>query len=142
MITLSKKIIHSLNFEQTAIQDGKGNITEGPGFNLFRVKDGRLTTPKRGVLAGITRRTALELCAELGLSAQEGMVRAEELIDADEIFLTSTAGGIVPVTRIDGQAVGNGTPGRVTGLLTDLYWQKHSDPAWTTPLRAELQRKA
>jgi branched-chain amino acid aminotransferase len=128
---------YDANCESVILTDGKGNITEGPGFNLFQVKDGRVTTPKRGVLEGITRRTALELCAELGLPARQAPLLAAGLAQAEEIFLTSTAGGILPVTRIDGQPIGDGRPGRITRQLATLYWEKHSDPAWSTPLRHE-----
>jgi branched-chain amino acid aminotransferase len=132
---------YDANCESVILTDGKGNITEGPGFNLFQVKDGRVTTPERGVLEGITRRTALELCAELGLPARQAALPAAGLAQAEEIFLTSTAGGILPVTRIDGRPIGDGRPGRNTRHLTALYWEKHSDPAWSTPLRHERQSK-
>ena len=48
------------------------------------------------------------------------------------MFITSTAGGIMPVTRINGAAIANGHVGAVTRRLMDLYWQKHNDPAWST----------
>ncbi len=114
--------------------DAEGDIAEGPGFNLFAVKDGAVLTPAAGTLQGITRRTALELCAELAIPARQGVLTADGLRAADEVFITSTAGGIMPVTRIDDAAVADGRPGPLTGRLTDLYWQKHSDPAWTTPV--------
>jgi len=118
--------------ENVLLTDGAGHITEGPGFNLFVAKDGIITTPASGVLEGITRRTALELCAELGIEAKAGPVTSDQLSAADEVFITSTAGGIMPVTTIDGRPVGAEVPGPLTGQLTDLYWQKHSDPGWTT----------
>jgi branched-chain amino acid aminotransferase len=118
--------------ENVLLLDLEGNVAEGPGFNLFAVKGGAVTTPARGVLEGVTRRTALELCAELAVPAEAGRLSAAALKDADEVFITSTAGGIMPVTRIDGSPIGDGTPGDVTGRLTELYWQKHDDPAWTT----------
>ena len=93
-----------------------------------------MQTPDRGVLEGITRRTAMELCAELGVSVTEALLSLERLRGAEEVFITSTAGGIMPVTRIDGQAVGDGKPGTFTARLTALYWDKHEDPAWTTPV--------
>ncbi|MDH3596757.1 MAG: aminotransferase class IV [Rhodospirillales bacterium] len=120
--------------ENVLLCDLEGNVTEGAGFNLFAVSAGRVTTPSSGVLEGITRATVLELCAELGVPAGTGTVSAEALVSADEVFVTSTAGGIMPVARIDGAAIGDGTPGRLTGLLTQLYWAKHEDPAWTTPV--------
>ncbi len=120
--------------ENVLLVDHAGNITEGPGFNVFALKDGRIVTPARGVLEGITRRTALDLCAELGVAAEPTPVSAETLRKADEVFITSTAGGIMPVTRIDGAPVADGRSGSFTRQITELYWAKHSDPAWTTPV--------
>jgi len=116
------------------LPDMAGNIAEGPGFNIFAVSGGAVTTPSTGVLEGITRQTALELCAELGISTTVGVLAADALRGAEEAFATSTAGGIMPVTRIDGRALGDGKPGPITRRLVDLYWQKHDDPAWTTPV--------
>ena len=120
--------------DNVVLVNTRGDIAEGPGFNVFAVKDGALTTPESGVLRGITRQTALELAAELALPAAEAPLSADGLRSADEVFITSTAGGIIAVTRIDGAAIGDGRPGPVTGRLTELYWEKHSDPAWTTPV--------
>lgn len=120
--------------ENVVLTDMAGNITEGPGFNIFAVKGGRAATADRGVLQGITRQTAIELCDELQVPVDIGTVTAEALRGADEIFLTSTAGGIMPVTRIDGEAIGDGKPGPMTGRLTERYWAKHDDPAWVTPV--------
>lgn len=118
------------------LPDMAGNIAEGPGFNIFAVSQGAVTTPGTGVLEGITRRTALELCAELGIPTTVGVLTADALRGAEEAFATSTAGGIMPVTRIDGRPLGDGTPGAITRHLIDLYWEKHADPAWTTPVVA------
>jgi len=120
--------------ENVVLVDLEGNLTEGPGFNLFAVRDGRLATPASGVLEGITRMTVLDLCRELDIPAEPAALTAESLRRAEEVFITSTAGGIMPVTRIDGAPVGNGRPGPLTGRLTEFYWQKHSDPDWTTPV--------
>ncbi len=118
--------------ENVILVDSRGDITEGPGFNVFIVAEGEVATPAVGVLHGITRQTALELCAELGIATNVRTVPAEALRAADEVFITSTAGGIMPVTRIDDSAIGDGRAGRMTRRLTDLYWDKHRDPAWTT----------
>lgn len=121
--------------ETALLLDFDGNVAEGPGFNVFAVKDGRLATPAVGVLSGITRRTVFDLCRELGLACEARAVGVAELRGADEVFITSTAGGIMPVTRIDGSPVGDGKVGAITTRLKDLYWQKHSDPAWSEPVR-------
>lgn len=120
--------------ETVVLSDGAGNVTEGPGFNLFALCGGVIRTPGSGVLEGITRRTALELCAELGLATEQAPLSAEALRAAEEVFITSTAGGIMPVTKIDGAPVGDGRPGPATAALTEAYWAKHADPAWTTPV--------
>jgi branched-chain amino acid aminotransferase len=114
--------------ETVVLTDGAGCIVEGPGFNIFAVIAGELVTPGSGVLEGITRRTAIELGARAGKITREREVSADELRRAEEIFATSTAGGIMPVTRVDGSPVGDGQPGPVTLDLSRRYWQAHADP--------------
>lgn len=118
--------------ETALILDKNGHIAEGPGFNVFLVKDGSLRTPAFGVLPGITRRTVLDLCAEIGLPAAAANISCDDIKKADEVFITSTAGGIMPVTRIDETTISKGQVGSITRQLTDLYWEKHTDPAWST----------
>jgi branched-chain amino acid aminotransferase len=111
-----------------------GTVTEGPGFNVFIVKDGALATPQRGLFEGITRRTVIEIAADLQMRCEVRAVRAEEVTIADEIFISSTAGGIMPVTRFEGRAVGGGTPGPMTARIHDLYWRRHEDETYATPV--------
>lgn len=118
--------------ETALILDTNGHVAEGPGFNVFLVRDGALRTPAFGVLPGITRRTVFDLCAEIGLSATATDISRAEIKDADEVFITSTAGGIMPVTHIDDVAIAKGQVGPITRRLMDLYWQKHDDPVWST----------
>ena len=114
--------------------DGEGNVTEGRGWNIFALREGRLISPDDGVLEGITRRTVVELAGRLNIEAQLATLPVDELRGAEEIFLTSTAGGIVPVRSIDGEDVGEGGPGPVTQRLTDMYWDLHADDAYSTPI--------
>ncbi|MER9243652.1 aminotransferase class IV [Mesorhizobium sp. M0633] len=123
---------YDMGAETALVLDTNGHIAEGPGFNVFFVKDGCLTTPAFGMLPGITRRTVFDLCAEIGLSATAADVSRAGIKGADEVFITSTAGGIMPVTRIDDAAIANGQVGPVTRRLMDLYWQKHDDLSWST----------
>jgi branched-chain amino acid aminotransferase len=116
------------------LMDAKGNITEGPGINVFSVADGRISTPDRGGLDGITRETVIELCADLGLECSVRPLSAAELRDADEIFVTSTAGGIMPVSRIDGRMMNNDGPGPVSALLQSEYWRRRSAGWHATPV--------
>lgn len=120
--------------ETALLVDIDGNVAEGPGFNVFAVKDGRLTTPASGVLPGITRRSVFDLCVEEGLEAAAADLSVEALKGADEVFITSTAGGIMPVTVIDGAPVADGKVGPITRRLKDLYWARHEDPAWSSPV--------
>ncbi|MER8656202.1 aminotransferase class IV [Mesorhizobium sp. M0847] len=121
--------------ETALIVDTNGNIAEGPGFNVFAVKGQKLKTPAHGVLAGITRQSVFDLCGELGIDVIAGDIDREELKGSDEVFITSTAGGIMPVTKIDDRLVGDGSVGPITKRITDLYWKKHSDPMWSTPIQ-------
>ena len=120
--------------ENVVLVNELGEITEGPGFNIFAVSGGAVVTPPSGVLMGITRQSVLDICAELGIAARAEVLAAEHLAGADEVFITSTAGGVMPVTRIDGRAVGSGAIGPITTRVHDTYWQHHEDPRWTTPV--------
>ncbi|MDW9419102.1 branched-chain amino acid transferase [Sinorhizobium meliloti] len=123
--------------ETALIVDTNDNIAEGPGFNVFTVKHSSLKTPSYSVLPGITRQTVFDLCHELDLSVTACDVNRDELKSADEVFITSTAGGIMSVTKVDENSIGNGKVGSVTRRLTDLYWQKHTDPEWSTLISYE-----
>ncbi len=120
--------------DSTVLIDRHGNLTEGPGFNLFLVKDGVLSTPDDGVLDGMTRRTIWELCVETNLRHRAAALPADSLGQADEVFICSTAGGIMPVTRVEGAAIGDGRPGPVTLRLRDLYWSKREAGWHATPV--------
>jgi branched-chain amino acid aminotransferase len=117
------------------LRDLTGAITEGPGYNVFAHVDGRWLTPGRGTLQGITRRSAIELLRQAGQPVEEGELSGDELRRAAEVLVTSTAGGIMPVTLIDGEPVGAGTPGPLTRQLRDLYWASHEDERYSTPVR-------
>jgi branched-chain amino acid aminotransferase len=114
-----------------------GDVTEGPGFNVFGVFDGKAITPARGVLEGITRQTTIDICRDHTIPVEIGVLTADALRRADEIFVTSTAGGIIPVVRLDGHVVGDGRPGPVTTRIRDLYWEKHNASGECTPVDYE-----
>ena len=75
----------------------------------------------------------IELANEHGIPIEARPVPAASLRRADEVFLSSTAGGIIPVTTIDGEAIGDGKPGPVTLRLRDAYWKLHDDPRYSLP---------
>jgi branched-subunit amino acid aminotransferase/4-amino-4-deoxychorismate lyase len=110
------------------LPDGDGNITEGSGFNIFMVKDRTIQTPRLGVLEGVTRRTILEIAESRGWPSSVGEVPVNDLYNCDEIFMATTAGGVMPITELDGQPVGGGQVGPVTRQIWEAYWDAHQDP--------------
>ena len=117
------------------LTDGNGQITEGPGFNLFALRGGHLMTPARGVLLGITRQTVIDLAETLNVKVEAGPVSESDLRGADEIFLSSTAGGVMPVSQLDGKPVGDGGPGPLTWRIREMYWAAHDEPRYTTAIQ-------
>lgn len=116
--------------ETAVLVDAAGHVTEGPGFNVFALVDGTLVTPAAGVLEGISRRTVIELARGRGLAVREAPLPAADLRRADEVFLSSTGGGVIGISRVDGVPVGGrpaGEFGPVTRALQDAYWGLHED---------------
>jgi len=114
------------NYETVILLDYDGNVTEGPGFNVFAVKDKVLITPDRGVLAGVSRKTVLEMAEHLGINTSIRSLSVEELLEADEVFLSSSGGGVIPIIRVNETIFGNGASGPISVQLNETYW------AWTT----------
>jgi branched-subunit amino acid aminotransferase/4-amino-4-deoxychorismate lyase len=76
----------------------------------------------------VTRLTAVEIARSEGWDVQLEDVPVRSLYDADEVFLSSTAGGIMPITVLDGAPVGGGQVGPVTRRIWERYWDLHADP--------------
>lgn len=93
-----------------------GALLEGLSSNFFAITGGTLRTEDERVLHGVTRALVLELAAEL-VARGPGPVRLAELPAVQEAFVTSVSRGVLPVVRIDGQALGDGRPGPITRLL-------------------------
>jgi branched-chain amino acid aminotransferase len=91
-------------------------------------------TPASGMLEGVTRRSVLELCVEQGLSTAVRNVSIREAREADEIFLTTTAGGVMPASRIDGRIMGNDRPGPISSRLRETFWAKRAAGWHATPV--------
>ena len=111
--------------------DGQGNVVEGPGFNVFCVSGGALVTPDQGMLEGISRRTVIEIAQSLGLEVQLRTLPADELRGAQEVLLSTSGGGVLPVTRVDQQVIADGKPGPITRQLVQTYWAWHANPAYS-----------
>ncbi|HEY5796093.1 MAG TPA: aminotransferase class IV [Bosea sp. (in: a-proteobacteria)] len=126
---------HDEGFDTALLCDAQGFLTEGPGFNVFIVRDGKVSTPDRGSLHGITRKSVLELCSELGIEAAVEPVPRAAIEEADEVFLATTAGGVMPASRIGGRILGNDRPGPISLKLKQTYWSKHDEGWHRTPVR-------
>lgn len=103
--------------------DMSGNVAEGPGSNLFIVRDGVVVTPKEQfILSGISRSTAIELAHELNVEVQEADIDLYDVYTADECFITSTSFCICPVSSVNGSDIADGgVPGPVTDRLQKAY---------------------
>ena len=120
--------------DSVLLVDGEGNVVDGPGFNVFCVIDGVVVTPSDGMLEGVSRRTVIEMAGSLGLPVQLRAVPASVLRGAQEVFLSTSGGGVLPVTKVDHIEIGNGQPGPVTQSLIETYWAWHKDPAYSRPI--------
>lgn len=98
-----------------------GYIAEAPGYNIFVVKDDVLFTPAENILMGITRETVFELAREEGIEVREEKLGPFDLYNADEVFLSSTAGGVFPILEVDGRVIGDGQPGPVSKRMRSGY---------------------
>jgi D-alanine transaminase len=100
-----------------------GGLTEGTHSSLFGVRHGTLVTAPNGpsVLPGCTRRLLFRLASKLDVPVQERLLRRDELPEVAELFLSGTTTEVLPVVRVDGKPVGDGTPGPVTRRLQEAY---------------------
>jgi branched-chain amino acid aminotransferase len=115
-----------------------GALTEGFGWNILLVRDGAVATPDWNVLEGETRAAVEEICKDEGVPFEFRRVEPEELFQADEVFATTTAGGVMPATAIDSLPVADGRPGRITRMLQEQYWARRSE-GWHGTTVAELR---
>ena len=105
--------------------DPDGFMAEGPGWNIFLVKDGTIFTPEpRNILQGVSRGTVFELAEQEGIPMVEANLGRYEALQADEIFCTSTSYCIVHGRSFEGQVVGDGQRGPVVERLTEAWRQR------------------
>ena len=120
--TAAKQRAKENGFEET-IFHRNGLITEGTHSNVCFVKEGKVVTPPLSnlILPGVTRRTVLQLCNELGIEVEEREIPVSELNSFDEAFMLATTSGVLPVVEIDRVAVNCGKPGKLTRILQEAY---------------------
>ncbi|MFA5842677.1 MAG: aminotransferase class IV [Candidatus Gracilibacteria bacterium] len=106
---------------EALLVDTEGHVREGSRSNLFWVKEGKLFTNIEGVLPGVTQAAVCRWEEADGNPVQYGKVTQEELSGMDEVFVTGTSPGAVPIIKIDEKIIGNGTPGLVTKRIMDKF---------------------
>jgi len=137
---MAKRQATAAGMQEAIMLDVLGAVAECTGANLFLVVDGVLVTPTtRAALPGITRRTVIELAAELGVAVEERDVWPMELYVADALFATGSGAGIVPIAEVDGVRLGTaGNP--LAAALSDGYRARTRDPRYLVPVRERVTR--
>lgn len=122
---LAKKKALDAGYDEAILLNQRGTIAEGPGENIFVIKDNKIKTPpvSDDVLKGITRATAMQLAADLNYEISEASITTDELLAADEAFFTGTAAEVTPIREVNDQAIGNGRKGPITAQIQDLYFK-------------------
>lgn len=110
-------------FDEAIMLDEKGNIAEGPGENIFVIKNKKVFTPKRGaILFGITRNVVIQIGKDLGYKVKEKIISVRELKSADEAFFTGTAAEITPIRKVDKTTIGFGRRGPITEEIQSAFY--------------------
>lgn len=106
-----------------AIQHRDQVVTEGSASNVFIIKEGTLYTHPSNhlILNGITRQIVIKLAEELGIPLQEVPFRVDDLLTADEAFITGTTTEVTPIIRVEGKEIGSGKPGEITRKLQAAF---------------------
>jgi len=141
-----KNILAKIDAQQAGAHEAillnaAGYVAECSADNLFVVKGGRLATPspQDGGLEGITRGAILELAAEAQIPAAELRLTRYDVYTADECFVCGTGAEVMPVTKVDGRAIGDGAPGPITRRLSAAFQtlaRSEGEPVWNgEPLR-------
>jgi branched-chain amino acid aminotransferase len=110
-------------FDEAVLLDRFGNVSEAPGENIFLVKNDILITPplSSSALDGITRKSIISFSKEMKLKTKIKKISKEELMSADEVFLSGTAAEITPIIKIERKKIGNGKLGITTKMIMETY---------------------
>jgi branched-chain amino acid aminotransferase len=139
---LAKMEAVSGGYDEAIILNHDGMVAEGPGENIFRVKDGILSTPpaSSGILRGITRDSIIQFAKDENITFYRNDSTREELYTSDEAFFCGTAAGIAKIAEVDGRKIGNGEYPVTTKLQTlydDVVHGRDSRyEKWLTPVSA------
>jgi branched-chain amino acid aminotransferase len=117
------KEIKDTQYDEALLLDYNGCVAEGPGQNIFAVKNSILHTPKKGsILPGITRDTVFQIANSLKMEIQESDLLPSDLMQAEELFFTGTSVEIAPICSLDDILIGTGEPGLITKTLAKAYY--------------------
>lgn len=129
-LVLAKIEAKAAGADEALMLDLHGRVCEAPGYNVFIASGGRLLTPQHDILEGITRATVMEIAAQRNVPLRVCDIELYHAYTAEEIFLTSTAGGLVPVVEVDGRAIGDGIPGPLFAQFSAAYLEMLASPQW------------
>jgi branched-chain amino acid aminotransferase len=130
-------------YDEALLLDTDGFVAEGPGENIFIVKDGRVYTPQlTTALDGITWRSVQSICADLGIAVEKTRITRDDVYIADEAFFTGTAAEVTPIRELDRRVIGSGSRGPVTERIQSAFFEIVSGRNrkyhhWLTPVQAE-----
>jgi branched-chain amino acid aminotransferase len=130
-------------YDEGLLLDTDGFVAEGPGENLFIVKDGRVYTPQlTTALDGITWRSVQSICADLGIAVEKTRITRDDVYIADEAFFTGTAAEVTPIRELDRRVIGSGSRGPITERIQTAFFDivNGRNPKyrqWLTPVQAE-----
>jgi branched-chain amino acid aminotransferase len=122
---LAKREALDCGYDEAILLNSNGWISEGPGENIFIVKNGAITTPgsTSGALFGITKDSVITIAKNLGIIASEQGILRDQLFLADEAFFSGTAAEITPIREVDDRIIGNGSRGTITEKIQSEFFQ-------------------
>ncbi|ODR82739.1 branched chain amino acid aminotransferase [Haladaptatus sp. W1] len=112
-------------YVEAIVLNKEGNVAEGPGENIFMVRDGEIFTPglSQSILDGITRNSVITMAEEMGYTVHDdATISRGELNTADELFFTGSAAEVTPIRQVDNVEIGNGSRGPVTEELQSAFF--------------------
>ena len=114
--------VKDAGYDEALLLDYKGDVAEGPGENLFLIKDGKLITPSLGtILTGITRASVIQLAKDNGIEVEEKTLKLDDIYNADEALFTGTAAEVTSIGSLDDKKIGNGEIGPITAKLKNIF---------------------
>ncbi|MFC1931082.1 branched-chain-amino-acid transaminase [Chloroflexota bacterium] len=137
-LVLAKMEALNTGADEAIMLDINGFVNEGPGYNLFVVKQGKIyTPPTENVLVGITLEAVFDIAKREDLEVTETRLIPYDIYTADEVFFTSTAGGIIPVVEVDGRTISSGKPGPISKRLSNIYFEMLEKGVCGTPFKTK-----